>query len=300
MPSRRFKITSNSITWDKSECSVTQNDTGMIEVRAVGYCSSAIGLEAALLLIPATCPADMNGPVGNANILANARLATRTADWGADGTIRVEATYRTSGAGTTQFPGGQDQSDYDRAERRIAVVEEPILTHPCAMELPQKEKTKLAHLMGGTIIPGRPRIEDGEPVDPENEFEWDFIDADGQRVTGKVEFSSDNVTVDGISLSALDFARMIAAGIQTYQRKTVRHTWRTSRNNPASNSDYRAVGTVINNPPKAPSLSSGYQWMLTGITDVSNNDSSWSTDYEFEASGPGGYLKIYRGGSASP
>jgi hypothetical protein len=38
--------------------------------------------------------------------------------------------------------------------------------------------------------------------------------------------------------------------------------------------------------------------MLTGIIDTSSNNESWSTSYEYEASGAGGFLGvIYKGGN---
>jgi hypothetical protein len=106
------------------------------------------------------------------------------------------------------------------------------------------------------------------------------------------------VTKGDVTASPLDYARLIKAGIVTYQRKTVRHSRSVSRNKPAANADYKQVGTIVASPPGAPSLASGYQWMLTGIIDTSSNDESWSTSYEYEASGAGGFLGvIYKGGN---
>lgn len=290
-------INTLAITWAVDQSTIDENETGMVTISCAGVLkANGITLEVALSRIPQFLPNSPNGPIGLATQYAGAVRTTRGAKALGDGTFEVTATYKIGGALTAEYPDGTNQSSNDRAERRIMVQQEPILTHPCAQQLPTKELNKLGNLLTGLIRPGMPTDPD---ADPENDFEWEHLDPNtGKAVVTAVTFSDDAVTVDGISLSSLEFAKLIRAGVTTYQRKTVRHSWFTTRNQSASNSDYRAVGTVVNAPPKAPSVGSGFQWLLDGIIDTSSNDKSWATSYEYELSGPGGFLKIYKGGNA--
>jgi hypothetical protein len=290
-----FGITTTAITWEKTKSEISVNETGMAEISVEGAVNSTgIGLEAALDLVPSTLPSSFSGPLGATSKYSGAKISTKSASY-EDGTWQVRATYNKGGALTFNFDEDETQrADEDRYERRIVVSEEPIMTHPVAMLFPIKEKNKLANLLSGNTEPNIDYDPDDEDANPE----FVTIDASTGEMNVKVQFSNEEVTSDGVTASPLDYARLIKAGIITYQRKTVRHSRSVSRNNPATNSDYKQVGTIVSSPPGAPNLASGYQWMLTGIIDTSSNNESWSTSYEYEASGAGGFLGvIYKGGN---
>lgn len=284
-------ITTSAITWEalKTDIDVSDNGEATITVRGAVN-SNGLSVYAALILIPATLPISPTGPVGNATELTGAKVATKSAR-GEDGCWTVEATYKKSLATTADYDGTQ-RSDNDRAERRVIVVQEPLLSHPLVRAMPRKERNKLKNLLDGNIFAN-------PEYDPESAGSAEFVreDTDGENV--EVEFSAEDVTADGVTASPLDYARLLKAGIEFYSRKTVRHVWSTSRNNPAPNADYRKVGRIVASPPLAPSMASGFQWMLTGIIDRTETGDAWMTDYEYDLSGAGGFLKeIYEGGNA--
>lgn len=287
-------ITSSAITWEKTESEIDVDETGMATISVEGAVNSTgIGLQAALDLIPSTLPSGASGPIGSTTKYAGAKISTRSAFY-KEGTWQVRATYTKGGAVTSEFPDGTQQSEDDRYERRIIVQEEPILSHPVALKFPTKDKNMLANLLAGNIIPNP----DYDPESEDNAFEFAALDAATGEFTVPKTFSTTPATSGDISASPLDYARLIKAGIITYQRKAIRHSWNTTRNEPASNAQYNAVGTIVNEPPGAPTLADGYQWMLTGIVDSSSNGESWQTNYEYDASGPGGYLGVlYEGGN---
>jgi hypothetical protein len=289
-----YGITTTAITWEKTKSEISVNETGMAEISVEGAVNSTgIGLEAALALVPATIPATASGPIGASTTYAGAKLSTKAASY-EDGTWQVRATYTKGGALTATFDDATEQADEDRYERRIVVAEEPIMAHPVAMLFPTKEKNKLANLVSGNI---EPNIE-YDPDDEENNPEFFTLNAATGVFDVPVSFSTTEYESGDVTATPLAYARLIKAGIVSYQRKAIRHSRSVTRNSPASNSDYNDVGTVVTTPPGAPSLNTGYQWMLTGIIDASSNGESWSTSFEYEASGAGGYLGvIYKGGN---
>jgi hypothetical protein len=294
MARQTYGITTSSITWEKPRSEISVNETGLAEISVEGAVNSnGIGLEEALNLIPDALPTGSSGPIGASAKYAGAKLATKSARY-EEGTWQVAAKYQKSGSLTSQFPDGTDQSGDDRYERRIVVQEAPILSHPVALAFETKQKNMLANLLNGNSIIPNPNY------DPEGESseEFGYVDVETGGIGEPAEFDETPVTVGGITGSPLQYARLIKAGIITYQRKSIRHSWVTTRNEPASNDQYRKVGAVVSSPPKAPSLKDGFQWMLTGIIDSSDNGETWSTSYEFEASGAGGYLAmVYEGGN---
>jgi hypothetical protein len=294
MARNAFGITTSAITWEKEKSQIDIDATGLATISVEGAVNSTgIGLEAALNLIPATIPASSTGPLGTTSTYTGAKISTKSAFW-EGGTWQVSATYTKGGAQTAEFPDGTDESASDRYTRQIVVVEEPIMTHPVAIAFPIAEKNKLANLIQGRIEPNP----DYDPESDSENYEFGALNVDSGEFDVAVNFSTTAVTSGELSASPLDWARLIKAGVLTYQRKTIRHTRETARNAPAPNVEYRRVGTVVDTPQGAPTLADGYEWMLTGIIDSSANNDSWSAVYEFEASGPGGYLGIlYEGGS---
>lgn len=294
MARNAFGITTGAITWEKEKSQIEVDAKGLATISVEGAVNSTgIGLESALALIPSTLPSGSSGPLGVTSTFSGAKLSTKSAFW-EGGTWQVSATYTKGEASTAEFPDGTDESASDRYTRQIVVVEEPVMTHPVAIKFPIAEKNKLANLLQG-------RIEANPDYDPESEsenYEFGALNVDTGEYDVPVNFSEEITTAGDLEASPLDWARLIKAGVLTYQRKTIRHMRETARNAPAPNIEYRRVGTVVDTPEGAPSLADGYEWMLTGITDSSANNDSWSTVYEFEASGPGGYLGIlYEGGS---
>ena len=294
MARRTYGINSSAITWEPTESRISVSDTGEATINVRGSVNSnGIGLEQAMLLIPATLPITSNGPIGNSTRLAGAKLSEHGGEYD-DGTWVVTASYKKSLALTANYGDGTQRSDSDRAERRIIVVEEPLLTHPVALAFPTKERNLLSNYIQGNIA-ANPSY---EPEGSEPEFIW-TTEVGSNSAGDEVEFSAVDSTVDGIEASPLDYARLIKAGIQTYQRKSVRHSWMTTRDEEATSAQYRSVGSVVTNPPLAPSLAAGYQWMMTGIIDTTDNGKTWNTGVEYEASGAGGFLKaLYKGGAA--
>lgn len=285
-------VTTSAITWEPLKSDMDVSDTADATITVVGAVDAhGISLVAAYSLIPDTIPISPTGPVGNATELSGAKVGTKNVH-GEDGFWWITATYKKSLAPTADYDG-TERSNNDRAERRIILVQEPLLSHPVVRAMPRKERNKLKLLLDGVIFPS-------PDYDPETEGSAEFVkeDTDGEEV--EMEFSDEDVTADGVTASPLDYARLLKAGIETYSRKTVRHVWSISRNNPASNADYRKVGRIVTSPPLAPVLASGFQWMLTGIIDRTENGDAWNADYEYDASGAGGYLQeMYEGGGAS-
>ena len=286
-------ITTSAITWEKTKSQINVDKTGLVEISVEGAVNSnGIGMEDALDLIPATLPSTSSGPIGLTSKYSGAALVTKSAFY-EEGTWQVSASYEKSGALTSEFPDGTEQSDNDRTERRIVVAEEPLLSHPVVLAMPTADKNMLANLMRGNIEPNI----DYDPDDA-GSYEFAALDAATGEYTVEKTFSATEYTAGGVTASPLDYARLIKAGITTYQRKSIRHSVSTTRDNPAPNAEYRKVGTVVDQPPGAPTLADGFQWMLTGIIDASGNGETWAASYEYEASGPGGFLGIiYEGGN---
>jgi len=287
-------ISTSAITWEKTKSQINIDKTGLVEISVEGAVNSnGIGMEDALDLIPDTLPSTASGPIGATSKYSGAALVSKNAFY-EEGTWQVSASYEKSGALTIEFPDGTEQSDNDRTERRIVVAEEPLLSHPVVLAMPTEDKNMLANLMRGNIEPNL----NYDPDDPENDFEFAALNAATGEYTVEKIFSATDYTAGGVTASPLDYARLIKAGITTYQRKSIRHSVSTTRDNPAPNAEYRKVGTVVDQPPGAPTLADDFQWMLTGIVDSSGNGETWVSSYEYEASGPGGFLgAIYEGGN---
>jgi hypothetical protein len=294
-----FGITSSAITWEKTKSEISVNETGLVEISVEGAVNSTgITLADALALVPTTLPTTTSGPIGASAEYAGAKLSTKSAGY-EDGTWQVRASYTKGGAQTSEFPDGTEQSDQDRYERRIVVQEDPLMSHPVALEFPTKQKNLLANLMRGESIIANPDYnpDEADESKPAN-WEFGFVDPITGKIASKISFSEEEVTVGEITGTPLQYARLIKASIVTYQRKSVRHSWHTSRNEPAPNTQYRRVGTVVDQPPGAPTLANGFQWMLTGIIDTSSNGETWQTSYEYDASAAGGFLAmLYEGGN---
>lgn len=288
-------VSTSAITWEPMESDIDLSETGEATIVVIGKVDSRnTSLWSALSLVPSTVPISPTGPIGNATDLSGAKLSSKSGN-GEECFWSIRATYKKSLAQTADYDGTQ-RSDNDRAERRVVVVEEPILSHPVARAFSIQSRNRLNALLSGVIIPNPEYGGDGETA--EDEFLAE--DPDTGKFTVPIEFESATETSDGVTASPIDYARLIKAGITSYSRKTVRHVWSTSRNNPATSSEYRAVGKIVSSPPLAPSLASGFQWMQTGIIDRTENGDTWNTDYEFDASGAGGFLApIYAGGNAT-
>lgn len=293
-----YGITTTAITWEKTKSEISVNETGLTEISVEGAVNSTgIGMEAALELVPDTIPAGQSGPIGFTTKYSKAKLTSKGANY-EDGTWQVRATYTKGGADTTETPDG-DQSENDRTERRIVVQEEPLLSHPLALSFETKDKNMLANLMAGNSIISNANYDpdEADETKPAN-WEFGFLDPVTGEISRKATFNASTSTVGEITGSPLQYARLIKVGVTTYQRKSIRHSWNTTRNSPAPNTQYRKVGAVVPQPIGAPELADGYQWMLTGIIDSSSNDDTWQTSYEFEASGAGGFLAmLYEGGT---
>ena len=287
-------ITTSAITWEKTKSEISVDETGLVEISVEGAVNSTgIGMEAALDLVPSSLPSSSTGPIGATVKYSGASIVSKSAFY-EEGTWQVSATYRKSGAETTIEPDGTNQSDNDRTERRIVVAEEPILSHPVVLAFPTKDKNALANLMAGNIAPNL----NYDPESDDQNFEFAALNPATGEFTVPKTFSSTSYTAGEITASPLAYARLIKAGILTYQRKSIRHSIATSRDEPAPNDEYRKLGTVVDQPEGAPTLKDSYQWMLTGIIDSSGNGETWATSYEYEASGHGGFMGIiYEGGN---
>jgi hypothetical protein len=290
MARQTVNITTSAITWEPLESGIEISEKGEATITASGFVNSrGTSMMQAQALIPTTLPIASTGPVGNSTELNGAKLVTQSVR-GEDGMWKVSASYKKSFAATADYDG-TERSGNDRAERRIITSLEPILSHPVALKFSTKDRSLLNGMLNGTVIPNPNYVDEESGVS-------EFIGADPE--TGAfdvaVDFSTDNFTEDDVTANALDYARNIKAGIESYARKSIRHVWSVSRNRPASDADYRKVGRIVTSPPLAPDLPSGYQWMLVGIIDRTENGDTWNTDYEYDASGAGGYLSTLYGG----
>lgn len=293
MARKAIGISTSSVTWEPLKSEIDISDKGEATITVYGVVDSRnTSAYAALLALPNELPVSSSGPVGNATDLSGAKVTNKRAS-GGDCCWEVTATYKKSTALTADYDGTQ-RANEDRASRRIIVTQEPLLSHPVVRSFPRKERNKLKALQDG-IIQANPGYDPEGSGDALREFI--LIANDGTE--SEALFSDDDVTADEISASPLDYARFLKAGIEFYNKQSIRHVWSTSRNSPAPNTDYQKVGEVVGTPPLAPTLAGGFQWMNVGINDDTENGDTWSTSYEFDASGPGGYLRgIYKGGTA--
>ena len=300
MSGTRHGISVSAITWDKEGSSIQSNETGGVDIDVCGYVAvsdSPTSLDDAVLLIPRTVPLSDDGPIGNCTRHDGAILTKAGAKYMGDDTIEVTANYQIANPLNERTDQGADSSDSDsdRAQRTIVTEQAPLLTHPVAMNFPIKDKRRLASLHAGNTWVNP--IYDSDGADREL---WEFItDTDPPGDIEEVTFSDVDVTVNGVTASPLDYARLIAAGVTEWRRPAIRHTLSRSRNEPAPNAEYGKVGEVISTAPRlAPKLTGG-QWFLNGITDATDNGFMWNTQYEFEYTAQGGAIKqIYKDGNA--
>lgn len=299
----RYGISTSEITWEQEESEIEQNNTGKVTIQAVGSIGVGSGdtpLDDALVAIPFEIPISNTGPIGNSIILTGAIKATQGARYLGDDTIQVRASYEIASPVGLNDPGEGElpESDSDRAIRTIVAEDAPLLSHPLAQSFPETDRRLLSSLLEGNIWVN-PRFLSGGEEDELREFIRETEDPDDNK-TEEATFSSSTVTDNGVTASPLDYARLIASGVITWRRPTIRHSLSTSRENPAPNAQYGAVGEAVSGTPKlAPTLSDDGQWFLNGITDTTENGITWETQYEYERTGAGGALKaIYKGGTA--
>lgn len=290
MPGKRLiNISGTTILWEKEETDVSQDNREYVSIQCVGWVD-VDALDEALIAIQPTLDVTARGPCGPARNLEGATLFKRSARF-SDSMVRVEAEYRKvlaveSGGGQA---GDSLASNGDRTSLRVTAVQEPILTHPVALDFPLEERRKLAAYIQGSI-------RDGWDVETDHDFV--ALDVATNKYTVEVTFDDTEVTANGITASPKDFAHLIRAGNMVYTRPSVQYSTRGTRTQPSPGSLLNKVGTVTS-APGAPSVT-GRDWMLTGINEEQATDDSFDVNFQWELSGSGGYLKqLYRGGSGS-
>ena len=301
MSAIRYGISTSAITWEQDESSIDQDNTGKVTIQAVGSIgvgSSNTALDDALEVIPDEIPISTTGPIGNCTRYVGARKASQGARYLGDDTIQVQVSYEISNPKNLSTPDGEDsaESDSDRATRTIVAEDAPILSHPLVQEFATTDRRLLSSLLAGDVRvnPRYKSTGSGNQL-----FEFIRDDESGEDIE-TVTFSSGDATFDGVTASPLDYARLIAAGVESWRRPLIRHSLTKSRENPAPNAEYGKVGeTVANTPKLAPVLAGSGQWFLNGVTDTTENGVTWVTQYEYERTGAGGALKaLYKGGNA--
>ena len=300
MSATHYGLDSGSIRWEPADSDVQVSNTGKVVINVTGTVSAndgATSISDAISLIPNQIPSSSDGPIGASSEYSTAVLADYGARYLGDDTIQISATYEIADLEGFQ-PGGDeltDPSDSDKATRSIVAEEVPILAHPVVREFPAGERSKLASLLAGDVMPN-PRYD----PDGSGRQLWEFrqFTEDGNDFE-EVIFSNSTYTADGITSSPLNYARLIAIGITSYRRPMVRHTLTRQRNEPVSNETLSKVGEGLNfTPALAPDLQGG-QWFLNGVNDSTTNGTTWTAQLEYEYSASGGVLKdIYKGGLA--
>lgn len=297
-------ITSNAITWEKDASDIKEDSKGKCTISvmgSVGNDDDHTSLEQAILLIPTLIPIGSNGPIGNSSRYSGAKLVGRAARYNGDGTIEVTANYEIATPENQTNPpdeeDGNSTSDSDRVARTSATEDAPILTHPIVRLFSATSRRNLASLLAGEIRVNPKYNEEGS----DREL-WEFIrDTEDGTDIEPVTFDSFEVsTLDRVTSSAIQYARLIASGIEVWKRPVVRHTITMARNEPVKDSEFGQVGEAMEVAPKgAPGATNGRQWFLNSISDSTENGESWSIVYEYELSGEGGVLKaIYPNGNA--
>lgn len=301
MSGTRHGISTSAITWEPTESEVVWNKTGGVAISVVGSVGvngTSTSLDDAIQLLPSTIPISASGPIGNSTRYTGAVLVAPSARYMGDDTIQVSATYEIAVPESPSEPEGGEgtNSDSDRARRQIVTEEAPILSHPIVQEFGVNERRALAALISGEVRPNPAYDENGSGKEL-HEF---IRDVENGSTIEEVEFDDQDQTLDGVSASPLDYARMIAAGITTWKRPVIRHILTKNRNEPATNGEYGQVGEALQGSPQlAPSIDGDFQWFVNGITDETSNGLAWQTTYEYELSGAGGVLKhFYKNGDA--
>lgn len=294
----RHGIATNAITWEQGESSIEYTQTNEVRIRAVGsvgVSDSATNLLDALELLPATLPVTSSGPIGDATEFAGATLTMPRAQFNGDDTIRVECVFVIANPTnqSNQDTGLGTIADSDKATRQIVTEDAPLLAHPIVESFPETDRVLLRALVAGEVVAN----DEYSTSATEGAAQYEFVRLK-DNVKEEVDFDASTVTDEGVSASPLDYARLLASGVDTYRRPIIRHTLVQSRNAPALDADYETVGEVVDAPNLAPAVGKGRDWFLNGITDETTNGEAWTTSYEYEASGEGGALKaIYKGGS---
>lgn len=295
MPAQTYGLSTSSIFWDVEQTDVNQDSVEYVTISCVGYMkASGNTLSNALTTIPFTIPITSSGPVLLSSELAGAGLNSRSVTFTGDGRIECRATYKLP-ASSLVNPGQDEQtsSSADKFDLRVEVEEVPLLAHPVAQAFPLASKNKLKNLLEGDII-ANPKY-DGTTDTKEFIYSSDIDNASAVEVT----FSGSDITVNGISASPLDYARMIKAGIESYLRPAVRWTWQCARNTYPSNSELNKVGDVVS-PPDAPNITDDRDWLYTGISVAHEADGAFTISREFVLSERGGALQeIYKGGGGT-
>lgn len=300
MSATHYGISSASIRWEPADSDLQVSNTGKVVINATGTISAddgTVSLADAINLIPYNVPSSADGPIGSSSNYSAAILVDSGARYLGDDTIQITATYEIADENGL-IPGGDDQADpadSDKATRSIVAEEVPILAHPIVRQFPSAERSKLASLLAGDVMPN-PRYD----PDGSGRQLWEFrqFTEDGNDFE-EVIFSSTTYTDDGVTSSPINYARLIAIGITSYRRPMVRHTITRQRNEPVSNETLSKVGEGLNfTPALAPELQGG-QWFLNGVNDSTSNGTAWTSQLEYEYSASGGVLKdIYKGGLA--
>lgn len=296
-------ITSNAITWEKDASDIKEDSKGKCTISvmgSVGNDDDQTSLEQAILLIPTFIPIGSNGPIGNSSRYSGAKLVGRGARYNGDGTIEVTANYEIATPENQTNPPdeeGNSTSDSDRVARTSATEDAPILTHPIVRRFDETSRRNLASLLAGEI-----RVNPKYNKEGSDRELWEFIrdTEDGTDIEEVTFKTAKAVTLDGVSSTPLEYARLIASGVEVWKRPVVRHTITLVRNEPVRDSDFGKVGEALEAaPPGAPEGNNGRQWFLNSISDSTENGESWTVVFEYELSGEGGVLKaIYPNGNA--
>lgn len=296
MAGTQHDISSTEITWEQTESEIAFNESGGAEITVMGLVAvgtSTAELDNAIRLMPNVIPISASGPIGTSDRYTGALLTKPSAKFSGDDLIEVRGTYQIAVLNNQLTdPDGNDTSDDDRATRSVVTEQVPILIHPVVRAFPKEDKRQLAALREGSILSNPIYKEAGT-----GQQLWEFITEDENGTLKESVFSTTTVTVDGITASPYDYAVAIAAGVETWERPSIKHSLNRTRNNPATNAEYTRVGEVVSTPILAPTLTRG-QWMLTGITDSTENNKAWQTSYEFIHTGSSGALRIiYKDGT---
>jgi len=298
MPAQTYGYSTTSIKWDFEQTEVDESSVDFVAISCVGYMKEdGATLTSALIAVPTEIEISDDGPVKLSTELTGSRLDTRSASFSGDGRIEVRCVYKISASVVFNEPDGgtgSGESASDRYDLRVEVEDVPILSHPVAMEFPGTDKNKLKNLLEGDIVPNPKFEEDGDTK------EFIYAATIGEATEGsEAVFGTDVVTVDGISASPVDYARIIRAGIETYRRPAVRWLWQAARDTRPDNNELNSVGD-IENPPQAPDIAQDRDWLYNGVHDVEEAPEAHTTSREFILSERGGALKeIYKGGTGS-
>lgn len=309
MPAELFNVSSGSITWDKEESEVARDDVAFITVSATGWTSGDQDLATAAALVPAYLPVTEDGPCGAAYLIADAELQRGRVRY-ADGMIRIEATYKKVLAEVIEGGGDglNDRSPSDKVHKRISVTSEPLLSHPLVVnQFPYSQVGILAGLISGAIRPWSAIIIDSGTGNPDEypagkEFvrqnpttnEWDI------GVAFSTTVYSMEMGDDTVSASPLSYARLIKAGVTTYERSSTVLIWEAVRTESVSANEIDRVGSVVTLPPEIAPQVNDRDWIYVGMNENQSTENSFSIVREFSLSGPGGVSsEIYPGGTNS-